>query len=206
MRTFTDTRTPETLDELWLLEHPPVFTQGLAGKPEHVINPHEIPIVQTDRGGQVTYHGPGQLMAYLLFDLKRLGLNTRAFVRLIEQTVVDYLGSHDIKAAAKIDAPGVYVNDTKICSIGLRVRSGFSYHGLAFNVAMDLKPFTYINPCGFKGLAMSQVRDYLPHISLNTVKHELIPYFIKNFGYNKFFIKMEQPWEHSINDEQQASV
>ncbi|CAN7948470.1 unnamed protein product, partial [Ixodes hexagonus] len=141
-----------------LLEHLPVFTQGLAGKPEHVLNPHEIPLIQTDRGGQITYHGPGQLMAYLLCDLNRLGLSTHAFVRTIESTIVEFLQQWGISAKGKEEAPGVYVEEAKICSIGLRVRKGLSYHGLAFNIAMDLTPFSYINPCGFKGLEMTQVR------------------------------------------------
>ncbi len=184
MKRFTDARHPEIPDEIWLLEHFPVFTQGLAGKPEHVLNPQHIPVIQTDRGGQVTYHGPGQLMAYLLFDLNRLNLNTRTFVRRIEQTVVDYLKSLSIEALTKIDAPGVYVNDAKIASIGLRVRKNLSYHGLAFNVAMDLGPFSLINPCGFKGLTMTQVQDFIPSITMTNVKKGILPYFVKNFGYN----------------------
>ena len=184
MKAFIENRTATARDEIWLLEHDPVFTQGLAGKPEHVLNPHDIPIVQTDRGGQITYHGPGQLMVYLLFDLNRLALNTRTFVHQIEQTIIDYLNALHIDALAKPEAPGVYVNQRKICSIGLRVRRGLSYHGLAFNVAMDLTPFSYINPCGFKGLSMAQLRDFVPTITLDTVKRDLMPYFVKNFRYN----------------------
>lgn len=185
MQEFTDSRSENTPDEIWLLEHAPVFTQGLAGKPEHILNLHNIPIVQTDRGGQVTYHGPGQLMIYTLFDLNRLKLHTRPFVRLLEQTILDYLATLQITAMAKPDAPGVYVNDAKICSIGLRVRNGYSYHGLAFNVAMDLTPFSYINPCGFSGLAMTQVRDFTPSTTLETVKADIIPHFTHHFRYNQ---------------------
>lgn len=184
MRAFTDQRQADTVDELWYVEHPPVFTQGLAGKPEHILNPHDIPIVQTDRGGQVTYHGPGQLMAYLLFDINRLQLNTRGFVRKIEATVVDYLNSLEIRATTDPNAPGVYVHQQKICSIGLRLRQGFSYHGLALNVDMDLTPFSYINPCGFKGLSMTQIRAFSDTTTIADVKRDLIPYILSNFGYN----------------------
>lgn len=184
MREFTQHRQADTTDEIWLLEHLPVFTQGLAGKPEHVINPHHIPVVQTDRGGQVTYHGPGQLMAYLLLDLNRLQLTTRAFVRSIEQIVIDYLQTLQINAQANPEAPGIYIQGAKIGSIGLRVRKGYSYHGLAFNIAMDLTPFSFINPCGFKGLAMTQLQDYLTPISLDQVKRDLIPHFLNQFGYH----------------------
>lgn len=191
MQQFTQHRQADTIDELWLMEHFPVFTQGLAGKPEHVLNPHNIPVVQTDRGGQVTYHGPGQLMAYLLFDLKRLNLSTRSFVRTIEQTIVLYLKDRGIAAEANPEAPGVYVNGAKICSIGLRVRNGYSYHGLAFNIAMDLTPFSFINPCGFKGLAMTQLCDFQRPVDLLSVKQDLIPYFLNNFRYNQPHLETE---------------
>lgn len=177
MKQFTETRGPTTPDELWVLEHPPVFTQGQAGKPEHVLDPHGIPIVQTDRGGQVTYHGPGQIVAYTLFDIQRLNLSTRGFVRQIEQTVIDCLSELGISAQAREDAPGVYVNGAKICSIGLRVRKGLSYHGIAFNVDMDLKPFSYINPCGYQGLQMAQVKDFVPDISIQSVQEILTKHF-----------------------------
>lgn len=156
MRTFTDQRDPNTQDEVWLLEHPAVFTQGQAGLPEHILDPKNIPIVQTDRGGQVTYHGPGQLIAYLLFDLKRLDISIRQFVTLIEQVVIDVLAQYDIKANGNRSAPGVYVNGEKICAIGLRVRKGCTYHGIAFNIDMDLEPFSRINPCGFSDLKVTQ--------------------------------------------------
>ncbi|WP_086929754.1 lipoyl(octanoyl) transferase LipB [Agarilytica rhodophyticola] len=159
MRTFTDKRDAETVDELWLVEHPPVFTQGQAGKPEHILNTSNIPIVETDRGGQVTYHGPGQLVAYPLLDLKRLKLGVRDLVTLLEQSVIELLQSYGIESSAKADAPGVYVDDKKIASLGLRVRRGCSYHGVAINVDMDLGPFLQINPCGYQGLEMIQIKD-----------------------------------------------
>lgn len=161
MKQFTNTRNADTPDELWLLQHSPVFTLGQAGKKEHVLNPGDIPLVQSDRGGQVTYHGPGQLTAYCLFDLKRLGLGPRAFVELLEDALVDVLVELDIPAIARRDAHGVYVHGKKIASLGLRIRKGCSYHGLALNVNMDLEPFTRINPCGYAGLQMTQLHDYL---------------------------------------------
>lgn len=161
MRAFTEARTSDTPDELWLLEHPPVFTLGQAGKREHVLAPGDIPLVQTDRGGQVTYHGPGQLTGYCLVDLKRLDLGPRAFVEAIEDALVDVLLALGIPAVANRDAHGVYVDGRKIASLGLRIRRGCSYHGFSLNVDMDLEPFTRINPCGHAGLAMTQVRDFL---------------------------------------------
>ena len=184
MRAFTDCRDANTPDELWLLEHPPVFTQGQAGKPEHILNRHNIPVVQTDRGGQVTYHGPGQLVAYTLFDINRLGMSTRPLVRTIEKVVIDCLAELNITAHAREDAPGIYVNEAKICSIGLRVRHARSYHGIAFNIDMDLAPFSYINPCGFRGLKMAQVKDFAPKETFESIREKIIPYFIAHFGYN----------------------
>lgn len=164
MQEFTAARDETTLDELWLLEHPPVYTQGQAGKPEHVLNPGDIPIVQIDRGGQVTYHGPGQLVAYLLLDLKRHKVGVRELVRKLEQSVIDVLAQYDITAYGKVDAPGVYVSrhgvEAKIAALGLRIRNGCSYHGLSFNVNMDLEPFSRINPCGYAGLQVTQLADY----------------------------------------------
>jgi lipoyl(octanoyl) transferase len=159
MRAFTDRRTPATPSELWLLEHPPVFTLGQAGRVEHVRAPGTIPVVRTDRGGQVTYHGPGQLVAYLLLDLRAAGLGVRPLVTLIEQAVVTLLASWGIAAEARAAAPGVYVGGRKIASLGLRVRRGCSYHGLALNVDGDLEPFARIDPCGFPGLAVTRLRD-----------------------------------------------
>lgn len=184
MRDFTETRTAKTPDEIWLLEHPPVFTQGVAGKPEHVLDPHNIPVIQTDRGGQVTYHGPGQLVAYVLIDLKRKALHARDLVRRLEKSVIDLLANYRITAQSDCKAPGVYVDQAKICSIGLRVRKGASFHGIALNVDMDLTPFTYINPCGHQGMMMTQIKALDVNVMMNTVKKQLIFCIKNNFGYN----------------------
>lgn len=156
MQQFTQQRNAETVDEIWLLEHHPVFTQGQNGKPEHLLDAGDIPVVKTDRGGQITYHGPGQLMVYTLIDLKRKKFTIRELVTHLEQSVISLLADYQIQAYAQCKAPGVYVAETKICSIGLRIRRGCAYHGIAFNVAMDLAPFDRINPCGFLGLKMTQ--------------------------------------------------
>jgi lipoyl(octanoyl) transferase len=161
MKDFTDQRTAESADELWLLQHPPVFTQGQAGKAEHVLAPGDIPVVQVDRGGQVTYHGPGQWVVYLLINLRRHDLGIRDLVDLIEQGIVRVLTQLGIEAAPRRDAPGVYVAGAKIASLGLRVRRGCSYHGLALNLDMDLEPFSRINPCGYEGLQVTSVRQCL---------------------------------------------
>lgn len=161
MRDFTLQRGETTPDEIWLLEHPPVFTQGMAGKPEHVLNPRDIPIVQTDRGGQVTYHGPGQLVGYVLLDLRRLKIGVKSYVNLIESAVVQLLADYDIKANTDPSAPGVYVSGSKICSIGLKITRGCSYHGIALNVNNDLEPFSRINPCGFQNLQMTKIGNFL---------------------------------------------
>jgi lipoyl(octanoyl) transferase len=162
MKTFTDSRTADSADELWLLQHPRVFTQGQAGKAEHVLAPGNIPVVQADRGGQVTYHGPGQWVLYLLVDIKRHRLGVRSLVDLIENSLIELLAEYDIVAAARPDAPGVYVRGDKIAALGLRVRKGCSYHGLALNVDLDLEPFTRINPCGFEGLQVTSMKNCLP--------------------------------------------
>jgi lipoyl(octanoyl) transferase len=156
MQTFTDKRDDSVIDELWIVEHDPVFTQGQAGKEEHLLNTGDIPVVKVDRGGQVTYHGPGQLVVYLLINLKRRKMGVRDLVTLIENSIVDVLAKHDINAYAKKDAPGVYVDEKKVASLGLRVRRGCSFHGLALNIDMDLAPFLRINPCGYAGLEMVQ--------------------------------------------------
>jgi lipoyl(octanoyl) transferase len=184
MREFTDHRTESTPDEIWLCEHEPVFTQGQNGKPEHILAAGDIPIVQTDRGGQVTYHGPGQLMVYTLIDLRRKKFNVRQLVSLIEQSVIDFLASLGITAAAKADAPGVYIDGKKICSIGLRIRRGCSYHGIAFNVALDLSPFQRINPCGFKDLEMTQLSALSPIKEVKEAGDKLSGYLVKNLGYD----------------------
>lgn len=159
MREFTVARGPETPCELWLLEHPAVFTQGQAGREEHLLDPGDIPVVKTDRGGQITYHGPGQLVAYLLLDLRRAGLGVRRLVDLMERSVIDLLAARGIAADSRRDAPGVYVADRKIASLGLRIRHRCSYHGVALNVGNDLSPFARINPCGFPGLAVTRTTD-----------------------------------------------
>jgi lipoyl(octanoyl) transferase len=159
MQAFTDGRDQDADDELWVVEHEPVFTQGLNGKPEHLLAPGDIPVVQVDRGGQVTYHGPGQIVIYLLVNVRRKGVGVRAMVTAMEQAIIRLLADHGIEAAARPDAPGVYVNDAKIAALGLRIRRGCSYHGLSFNAAMDLSPFQRINPCGYQGLEVTQLRD-----------------------------------------------
>lgn len=157
MKLFTDSRDDGTADEVWVLQHPPVFTQGQAGKAEHVLFPGDIPVVQVDRGGQVTYHGPGQLVAYIMMDIKRRNIGARALVSLIEQAIIDTLSCYDVEAAARKDAPGVYVGEAKIASLGLRIRKGRSFHGLSINIDMDLEPFSRINPCGYQGMEIVQL-------------------------------------------------
>lgn len=184
MRDFTDARDGDTPDELWLVEHDPVFTQGLAGKPEHVLNPGDIPIVQTDRGGQVTYHGPGQVVAYPLLDLERVGVGVRCLVDRLEQAVIDVLAAERVEAGRQEGAPGVFVGGAKIASIGLKVRRGRTYHGLAFNIDMDLTPFSLINPCGFSGLAMTQVVDYVDGATWGGMADRLVEAFCTVMGYH----------------------
>jgi lipoyl(octanoyl) transferase len=174
MRAFTDARGPDTEDQLWLLEHPAVYTLGQAGRVEHLLHPGAIPVVHCDRGGQVTYHGPGQLIAYLLLDMRRSGLGVRRLVRLLEESVVALLAQRGIEPAVRADAPGVYVAGAKIASLGLRVRRGCTYHGLALNVAMDLQPFRCIDPCGYPGLRVTQLSDWIPDVSLETVQDWLV--------------------------------
>jgi lipoyl(octanoyl) transferase len=159
MSDFTNLRDENTLDEIWVVEHPAVFTQGVAGKAEHLLQQTKIPVVKSDRGGQITYHGPGQLIVYLLINIRRKDFNVRSLVTIIEQGIIDLLKSYNINAFAKADAPGVYVNDKKIASLGLKIRRGCSFHGLALNVDMDLSPFLQINPCGYAGLEMTQCKD-----------------------------------------------
>jgi len=167
MRAFTAARDAQTPDELWLLCHMPVFTQGQAGKPEHLLRTDDIPVVQIDRGGQVTYHGPGQLVAYLLLDVRRAGIGVRELVERIEQSVIDVAALHGIVAEGQRKAPGVYVNGAKLAALGLRIRNGCSYHGLSLNIDMDLAPFSRINPCGYAGMAVTQLRDLLPSGHVN---------------------------------------
>ncbi|ENM5743777.1 MULTISPECIES: lipoyl(octanoyl) transferase LipB [Vibrio] len=174
MHQFTDQRDSTTRDEVWLVEHNPVFTQGQAGKAEHLINTGDIPVVQSDRGGQVTYHGPGQLVAYFLIDLRRKRLGVRELVTHIENLVIHTLQHYHIDSAARPDAPGVYVQNKKICSLGLRIRKGCSFHGLALNIQMDLSPFLRINPCGYAGMEMVQVSDFSGPIEKEQVEKILI--------------------------------
>lgn len=159
MRACTAARDADSADQIWLVQHPSVYTQGQAGKPEHLLAPGDIPVIQIDRGGQITYHGPGQTVMYLLLDLRRAGIGIRALVSLIEESVIGYLQELGIRAQSRIDAPGVYVDGKKIASLGLRVRGGCTYHGVALNVDMDLEPFSRINPCGLVGMQMTQLRD-----------------------------------------------
>lgn len=173
MQTFTADRTSTTADEIWFTEHRPVFTQGQAGKPEHLLLPGDIPVVQTDRGGQVTYHGPGQIVGYLLFDLKRLGIGPRVLVRGIESAICGVLARYDIQAANRDDAPGVYVAGNKIASLGLRIRRGCSYHGLSLNVSMDLEPFQRINPCGLIGMEVTEMCALASGVAIEKVRDEL---------------------------------
>ena len=173
MRAFTEARTPDTEDQVWLVQHPPVFTLGLAGRREHVLAPGAIPVTQTDRGGQVTYHGPGQAVAYLLLDLRRLGIGVRELVRRIEQAVIEVLEAHGIAGERREGMPGVYVGGAKIAAIGLRVSRGCTYHGVALNVDLDPEPFARIDPCGYPGLASTRLADHGVRDSIDTVQQEL---------------------------------
>ena len=185
MQAFTDSRSKSAEDEIWLLEHEAVFTQGQAGKAEHILQQTQVPVVQTDRGGQVTYHGPGQLIAYLMLDLKRLGLGVRQLVTVMEQALVATLAQFDVHANAKADAPGVYVENAKIASLGLRVRKGCSFHGLALNIDMDLSPFLAINPCGYPGLNMVQLTDLAVNVDKHEVAQQLLSQLIQRLGYHE---------------------
>lgn len=182
MQRFTDARTDDTPDELWLVEHEPVFTLGQAGKPEHVLMPGDIPVLHVDRGGQVTYHGPGQIVAYPLLDLRRLKIGVREYVERIEQAVIDTLADWNIVAGRREGAPGVYVKGAKVAALGIRVRRGCSFHGLAFNIAMDLEPFHRINPCGYAGLEVVAMQDLGGPAGLDAVKPALLAHLAAQFG------------------------
>lgn len=186
MQAFTDQRDDETVDEIWSLQHEAVFTQGQAGKEEHLLNPGDIPVVQVDRGGQVTYHGPGQQVVYLLLNLRRRSIGVRDLVTIMEDAVIATLNDYGVQAAAKPDAPGVYVEGSKIASLGLRVRRGCSFHGLALNLDMQLEPFLRINPCGYAGLAMTQLATLLdtPRLDQVQVSQTLLNYLINKIGYS----------------------
>jgi len=185
MQDFTANRDAETVDEIWVLEHEPVFTQGQAGKQEHLIDTGDIPVVQVDRGGQVTYHGPGQVVVYLLLNLRRKKYGVRELVARMEQSIVELLSEHGVEAYAKPDAPGVYVNEAKICSLGLRVRKGCSFHGLAFNLNMDLEPFNRINPCGYAGMAVTRLSQLVEELDSTAVKNSLTEILVKRLGYTE---------------------
>jgi lipoyl(octanoyl) transferase len=192
MQQFTNQRTDETPDEIWTLEHPAIFTQGQNGKAEHVIAPGNIPVISVDRGGQVTYHGPGQLVIYTLIDIKRKKLNVREIVTLLEQSVIELLTEYGIHAESQCKAPGVYIENKKICSVGLRIRRGCSFHGLALNVKMNLEPFTRINPCGFAQLKMTQLADFEPSVDIKSTAYKLIAHLTAKLGYTTPIIQTEQ--------------
>lgn len=177
MREFTLSRDADTEDELWLLEHQPVFTQGANGDPTHVLNLHDIPLVETDRGGQVTYHGPGQLVAYTLIDLRRMKSGVREMVTRLEQSVISMLNDFDIEAYARKDAPGVYVGERKIASLGLRVKRGACYHGVSFNIDMDLTPFSFINPCGYAGMEVTDLASLGIRLTMAEAKQHFVSAF-----------------------------
>lgn len=184
MRQFTDSRNAATVDEFWCLQHPPVFTEGLNSKPQHTIDPGDIPVIRTNRGGQVTYHGPGQVVIYLLADIRRLGLNVRQLVTAIETAIIDFLNSLGIHANARLDAPGVYVNGEKIASLGLRISRGCSYHGLSLNVNMDMAPFRRIHPCGLVGLNVTQLKDLGVDIDVEQTAISLCDNLRQQLGYD----------------------
>lgn len=194
MQRFTQLRTATTPDELWLVEHPPVYTLGQSGKFEHIFNPGAIPIIQADRGGQVTYHGPGQIVAYVLIDLKRKELGVRQLVTLLENSLIALLAEYHITAAAKAEAPGVYVEQGKIGSIGLRIRRGCSYHGLSFNVQMDLAPFSGINPCGYKNMAVTQLSELISAAMLDKeqILAQLVYQLTQRLRYQHLLLNFEQ--------------
>ncbi|CNC84033.1 lipoate-protein ligase B [Yersinia pseudotuberculosis] len=194
MHNFTEFRTDTTPDEIWLVEHQHVFTQGQAGKAEHVLMPGDIPVIQSDRGGQVTYHGPGQQVMYVMVDLKRAKIGVRQLVTAIENTVIETLAHFNIDSHARPDAPGVYVEQQKICSLGLRIRRGCSFHGLALNIAMDLEPFQRINPCGYAGMQMTQVSALQPGVTVADVQPVLVREFTRQLGYPTAKL---QPWSLS---------
>lgn len=182
MQEFTAQRNADTEDEIWLLQHEPVFTQGMNGKPEHILNKSTIPVVEIDRGGQVTYHGPGQLIVYCLIDLKRKKFGVRQMVTALEEAVINLLKDEGITAAARKDAPGVYVDKAKVSALGLRVKRGCSYHGLSLNVDMDMAPFKQINPCGYEGLEVTQLKELGVDSSFSDVEQKLLQKICEQFS------------------------
>ncbi len=196
MSMHANQRQADTIDEIWLLQHPPVYTLGLAGKKEHILDPGKIPVIKTDRGGQVTYHGPGQLVIYLLLDLRRRKIGIKDYVYLLEQSLIDYLGDEGLSASRRPGAPGVYIENSKIAALGVRVRKGCCYHGLSLNVNMDISPFAGINPCGYPDLEIAQLTDYGKASSIAEVADGLLKYILKNIitePYNATF-------KHNLTD------
>jgi lipoyl(octanoyl) transferase len=191
MQDYTNRRDESTPDQLWLLEHPPIFTLGQAGKSEHLIDPGDIPVVRTDRGGQVTYHGPGQLIAYLLLDLRRAHIGVRTLVSYLEQSVIALLAQHTVAAAPRRDAPGVYIAQSKVASLGLRVRRGCSFHGLSLNVDMDLSPFERINPCGYPGLRVTQLADQQIDSDIGKIGLQFAHHLASTLGYTLTLLDSE---------------
>lgn len=183
MQAFTSTRLADTIDELWFVEHPPVFTLGVGGKEQHVLDPHNIPVIRSNRGGQVTYHGPGQIIAYTLFNMHRKKIGIRALVSFLENAIIELLARFKIEAYSRKDAPGVYVNDSKIAALGLRISRGYSYHGLSLNVGMDLTPYEWINPCGYQGLRITQLRDLGIEETIVNLKKHLKNIILSKGGY-----------------------
>jgi lipoyl(octanoyl) transferase len=198
MQRLVDSRDPDADDEIWFLEHPPVFTLGMNAKPEHLLAPGDIPVVQIDRGGQVTYHGPGQLVVYPLLDLARARLGVRPLVEGIERAIVATLATWGIAAFGRRDAPGVYVGSRKVASVGLRIRRGCSYHGLALNVAMDLEPFRRINPCGYAGLEMTQVSDLGGPSDVGTVADAIAPRLLAELGFEALDQSATSTWRQDV--------
>ncbi len=184
MQHFTRSRDSNAVDELWFVEHPAVYTQGVSGKAEHILDAHNIPVVQANRGGQVTYHGPGQIVAYVLFDIRRNKINIRQLVSHLENAVIELLATYGIEAVARADAPGVYIADKKLAAVGLRVSRGCSYHGLSLNVDMDLTPFEWINPCGYQGMQVTQLRELGITDSMTVLKNKFQSHLATRMGYN----------------------
>lgn len=198
MQAFTVARTAETADEIWLLEHQPVYTLGLGAREGHVHQPGDIAVIKTDRGGQVTYHGPGQLIVYILTDLKRYGYGVRSLVSRIEQALINYLAMHGLEATRQAGAPGVYVAGAKIAALGLRLKNSCSYHGLALNVDMDLTPFNHIDPCGYPGLAVTRLKDFGINEPLETVAEQLVMHLIEQLQCETEFIDSHPPMMETV--------
>ena len=203
MQRFTDDRDPSTPDEIWMLEHPPVFTLGLNASREHLLSPGDIPVVQIDRGGQVTYHGPGQLVIYALIDLRRQALGVRQLVVALENAIIAYVGELGVAASGSRDAPGVYVEGAKLASIGLRIRRGASYHGLALNVSLDLQPFERINVCGHRGLGVTRLADLCAVSDVRTAAEGLMPHLLRELGFGSVR-EGPVPVHNAINTDLQA--